>query len=736
MAGKTIQEDLLGRMTDKSMTRESGAALGSGSFNPANMNRATQTLDKVGQDYVSATNALNVASNNSIKAIINNGRAAVESNRKLSEIKLKGTAEEMAQYTADRAAHAKNFTSNSGKVLTNAGGLVLGAGKKFLDGAADVLNMYNDTWKKAYAGGPAGLLSGMSQNVVKALPIGDKYKSALGGMMDNLIQGLSFIFEQNLVYMKAKYAAGAQLGFGKAGSAEDIKNRQITGATDKYTASLTRTKAMEWQGALVGAGATDQYEKVLSQSLKLGTALGMDAAATAAMTREYMSLGMTGVQAGTTIEESWRKVQFAVQGTGIPVKKLVSDITAGATAARFMNVDVITLTNTMAMFASKQKEAAKFGVDITKEGATISKEIAGLGSKSEAMQMWYGSNMGKEDIGMKAMTKGQYGTSAAENLKATAGGGFTMAGADTSNNAMTLNKMKMLKDAMMQASAGMDADSALFMQKKVAMELEGVSSSTANLLAMTSKEDLDKTPELKGAFDTTEKVLQDMRSMDSIKEQLQRDLVKLNMGIFTETIIMSRIAQLKLKKDEGMTEGSYKSEMESLKSALTNNETAMKSATSNVFGSLKTITGPFGQIIEQAYGKKVSNDAISGAIGKGIGETDKDRKQTDFEKLHPGKTLDENGNIAKKASGGYVGAGVPFEFGEKGPEMLQMGGKNFYLPGESGSSGNVIPNDKLTSSSSNTSKSGDVTNVTLTFHGVGTDQIVSKIVESVRSNLQ
>ena len=385
---------------------------------------------------------------------------------------------------------------------------------------------------------------------------------------------------------------------------------------------------------------------------------------------------MDGVSAGKSIEEQYRKIQYAVRGTTVPVAAVMKGISEGATAARFMNVDVGLLTNTMGVLAKQEGNLSKFGVDFSKQSGTIAKDLASLGQGNDALNMFFGSNMGKENIGMKAWTKGTFGTQTAAGLTSK-GGGFEVTGGDiknlTNSNAMTAQKIMMLKDMMVEETKNItDPNEALFVQKEIAKKIGGVSDSTAIALATTQKSEIGKIatdPEMANQFKDEKQIWGEMKSVETMNEQNSRRMVGLQLGLLNEAMIQTKIA---------LTGGDKKqlAELQDLSNA---NQSIIMENVSQTINQFGKIAKPLSDML----------DALK--------------------------------KITPHASGGPIdGLSI---VGEKGPEL--------FMPGNSGT---IIPNDKLTSTM-NTSQSGDTTNISLTFHGISKDQIMNQVLSAVRSNL-
>ena len=350
---------------------------------------------------------------------------------------------------------------------------------------------------------------------------------AVGGFMDNVISALMFRYEEGLAYRQTRQEMEAQTGAGST--------KASAGATETMGLkwALGRDVAKQWGVELAKVGVVAE-EGVLKNTVKIGLSMGLSNSETSKLLDTFMGFSSNTKHATEQIETMYRKLQVAGQAANISVKQMGTWISEAAKGARFLNVDVGTLGNTMGFLANKANEFSKFGVSIRDKGGSILKELSGAGGKgiTDELHMYFGSNRGKEDIGMKAWVKSAFGEQAAKGLRETGGGGFDIAGSQESilkgGGDMMVNRLKMMKEAMLDASKqGRTADDKMFIQKKMAMDTFGLSDDAARILTVSNKdalEEIAKNPELAKEFKTAEQLLGDLRTMGSKNEAIQRAL--------------------------------------------------------------------------------------------------------------------------------------------------------------------------------------------------------------------
>ena len=580
---------------------------------------------------------------------------------------------------------AKTLSSLTGTLsaMSKMGGTIAAAALTMAKGVADLLlnvvNRTNALWKTSMNGVEA-TLRGMNVVLTETLtaglsktlgPItGPKMAGAIGGFLDTVITSMKFRFEEGLKYRQTKQGMEAQMGTGASGSSAS--------SAMKYSGALGRDEAAQWGQAVAGVGTgAEDFDKVLNKTLQIGKTMGLNADAAANLQQSYVSFGNSGVQAGNKIEQNLRKIQAAAKDTGLSVSMMSGYITDAATQARKFNVDVGLIGNTMAMLASQSKNLGAFGVDMKIHGGQIMKDFATGGSKmDDAMHMYFGSKGGTEDIGLKAWTKSKFGEVNAESLKATSGGGFSMASSD--KNMMMVNKLEMMKDAMIKAAASAsNVDEALMIQSKVAKDLFGMSEEAATTLATSSTqglEELAKDPAMAASFKDTNQLLGELQNLAAKDQQIQRELVKINMkqlaialevpDLFQNLGLMFGNDNDRKKGKEGLGKVAEftKSSLMDMFDSGSNLGKIMKSLDPETFDSMNI------------FAKRIAGVATTGNVK----QDEAINAQTEKIKANLNKNI-PNSVEKQNAEGGLLhfaeGGKLPhFRIGERGPEDLYPGG--------------------------------------------------------------
>jgi hypothetical protein len=343
-----------------------------------------------------------------------------------------------------------------------------------------------------------------------------------------------------------------------------------------------------------------------------------------------------------------------------------------------MNVDIGLVGTAMAGLAKQSKELSGFGLDMRIHGQGILKDFATGGSKmTESMYAFYGSKGGTETrgVGMDWMA-GRFGEKAAMNLQRTAGGGFTMGGADviTGNAAMEQRLRVQLKMMQEAADGAADEQEAFLRMIKMGKETLGLSEEASIALAAGGEEGLQKVlnnGELASEFKSTNQIMGELQTSAAKSEQLQRLLVKFNME---QLEMLLKTPDLLLGLGEMIT-GKDTGRLREFKDQSMKNLTEMVD-TSKDMGKLMQSIDP------ETFGKL--QDLFSRMV-----------------------------SLPYKAEGGPVAGGSPVVVGERGPEI--------FVPGMSGA---ILPNG--------TGMGGGVT-INLNVSGVTKDAIINEVINKLNN---
>jgi len=383
--------------------------------------------------------------------------------------------------------------------------------------------------------GAVGAFGSTVQNVMDtvAKQTGIQSFSAVGGMVNQIIStsmaAFSLYFQDRLSQQKMRYLAESQTGGGAAGT----ERGAVTVATMRSLyGNFSREEAEGWansmlrQGAVVEPGLTDMM-------IRVGKSMQIEPGEMGGILDKMMTIATKGQDPGKLMSESFRASMGYADKLGVSTQKFQKNIMDATTQARFLNVDMKTVSSTMQMLTDNQEKFRAAGVSIREDGGKILGELTGGSKKfSDAMHVFFGTKGGTEGSPIEGLIKSKFGTTFAETLKSTAGGGFTAA-AGTSGD-MTVQRLDMMKSMMMDAAKGAKSDAErIYLQSKVAEETFGMSEETARVLAMSDKDNLKKlaeNPKLADQFKSQKDILSDLKSMEAVNQNVQRAMAGLAMS--------------------------------------------------------------------------------------------------------------------------------------------------------------------------------------------------------------
>ena len=588
-----------------------------------------------------------------------------------------------------------------------------------------------------------GAMKGVKDASFKAMETigvgGGPIASALSVILDTFIQGIMFRFEDDLKGRERTRAITMQLG------ADPQQTEEFATEMNNLVGKVGRAAATEWTEGFAGIGVIEA--DVANKMIGLAYNMKMGSGEATKLLEKYKTFGNDSSQAVKKLDENFRKLQAAARESGLPVKMMADYIAQASTNARFLNVDVAMVGNTMANLQKSTKDLSNLGVDFRQHGATIMSELASGGkSISDSMHVFYGSKGGMQNMSVgAAWAKSMFGDKTGGITK-TATGGFTTGsgefGGASQGNTMMIQRLTVLKDLMQNAAAtAEDSETALMLQMKVAKEIGGMSDATAITLAKQGADDIAKLaddPEMATAMDDTNTILGKMQSSAVKSENLQRHLVNLNMAIVKILFEIPILIIGWFDKSNLFGSGSdtlYKNSLAALSKQGGEFKQAAVGA-GKVLGSMAANDmNYFGGRIDTAV--RAMKGGGGGGFSEGIlkEEVEADTKRnfmfylTDEARarIAAGEAAKK---AAKKAEGGPVSAGSLYSVGEGNkPELLMIPGNR----GEVLSSDKV---DKLASAGATGSGSGGGVTINLSVHGVTKDQIINQLTNEILKVLQ
>ena len=619
------------------------------------------------------------------------------------------------------------MAAQTNAVMKGAIVLIRDSAKTAATAFAGAMLQFNKLWN-AMMGGIEDAMKGMKDMAFKALEGvgigGGPIAGALSGLLDGFIKGIMFKFEDALKQREMKRAVTMQFGTNAPEAA--AFSRHMVG----YYNLLGRQVSTEFAEAFSGIGVVN--DKVADDMIGIATNLKMGAGEATQLLEKYMTYGNSAARATDQIQANFRKLQAAAQESGLPVKMMAGYIAQASTNARFLNVDVALVGNTMANLQKKTKDLSNLGVDFRIHGASIMNDLATGGKNvSDAMHVFYGSKGGVLDMSVgAAWAKSMFGEKTAGSLSKTAEGGFTTGGMGlgeaSQGNTMMIQRLELMKQTMMDASAGASDDAeALFLQMKAAKDVFGLSDEAARTVAASGKDEIKKladNPAMAAQMKDTKTILGEMQTVATKSEALQRHLVNLNMAI-VKILFEIPILIIGWFKTTWLGDGDdtlYKSSL----AALDKQGGEFKQAAVGAGKVLDSVAAN-----DMAYfGGRI--DAVTNAMGKPETVKSNYTEKTLAREAEARKAIEAKG---KRAEGGPVSSGELYQVGENNrPELLMIPGNR----------GEVISSDKVdklaaagAAGSAGASGSGGI-HINLAVHGVTKDQIMQQITNEVLRALQ
>jgi len=473
--------------------------------------------------------------------------------------------------------------------------------------------------------GAVGTFGNSIQDVMNqaAKQTGIQSFSAVGGMVNQIIQtsmaAFSLYFQDRLSQQKMKYLAASQTGGGAAGA----ERGAVTVSTMRSLyGNFAREEAEQWansmlrQGAVVEPGLTDMM-------IRVGKQMQIEPGEMGGILDKMMTIATKGQDPGKMMSDSFRASMGFADKLGVSTQKFQKNIMDATAQARFLNVDMKTVSSTMQMLTNNQEKFRAAGVSIREDGGKILGELTGGSKKfSDAMHVFFGTKGGTEGSPIEGLIKSKFGTTFASTLKSTAGGGFS-AKEGTSGD-MTVQRLDMMKSMMMDAAKGAKSDAErIYLQSKVAEETFGMSEETARVLAMSDKDNLKKlaeNPKLADQFKSQKDIMSDLKSMAAIDQGIQRtmammagDQIKQLIATATNTALMAAEA-LGVDVDKDLladaAKASLKATMDSNVKMLQYSGSLVKSVVDSTGGKKKgepsdtdNLLGAFAKVSEGLAGK-------------------------------------------------------------------------------------------------------------------------------------
>lgn len=583
-----------------------------------------------------------------------------------------------------------------------------------------------------------GAMKGVKDASFKAMETigvgGGPIATGLSGILDTFIQGIMFNFEDALKGRERTRAITMQLG------ADPQQTEEFATEMNNLVGKVGRAAATEWTEGFAGIGVIEA--DVSNKMIGLAYNMKMGSGEATKLLEKYKTFGNDSSQAVKKLDENFRKLQAAAQESGLPVKMMADYIAQASTNARFLNVDVAMVGNTMANLQKSTKDLSNLGVDFRQHGATIMSELASGGkSISDSMHVFYGSKGGMQNMSVgAAWAKSMFGDKTGGITK-TATGGFTTGSGDfggaSQGNTMMIQRLTVLKNLMQDAAAtAEDSETALMLQMKVAKEIGGMSDATAILLAEQGADDIAKLaddPAMATAMDDTNTILSKMQSSAVMNERLQRAMLEANLAMVKILFEIPMIMIAWIQDDKEGIKTSKKA------MAVAGNEFLAG------LGKAKAVLEEAGGGTIDYFNKRVeylqaSEQRTQKVQDKKREEQEIDRKGLGYPDILGPEDKDEYGpgSTKRKNKKGQTGPPGSFAGGPvSGGSLYQVGEGNkpelFMIPGDNGA---VISSDKMERlAAAGSSGSGGV-HINLSVHGVTKDQIMQQLTREVLKVLQ
>lgn len=557
------------------------------------------------------------------------------------------------------------------------GGMIWGKVKSALAGLdnalAAVINIGTSSLSRAQEGmaglsGAVNAFGGMIHDVLSEVSklTGIKTIGAMGDLTQQIISTAmaiyKFQFEINLASQKTKYRAEAQVG---GGALSEERGAQAVKTMRSMWGNFSMEEATAWGNAMIDQGAPLE-SNLKSRMVRVGKSMSIDPGEMGQILDQFLTLTNSAQAAGDMMSVSFRAARVAAESVGMSANKVQKFIQDAATGARYLNVDMKTVSTTMQSLAANQEKFRAAGVSIREDGGKILGELTGGSRKfSDAMHVFFGTKGGTEGSPIEGLVKSKFGTTFASTLKSTSGGGFS-ATAGTSGD-MMVQRLDVMKSAMMEASKNAASDAErLVIQQKVAEETFGMSEESAKVMAMQDRSEIKKladNPKLADEFKSEKEIMSDLKTMDAVNLGIQRQMamlaaqqVRSMLSVATNTAIMAAQAAGVDTKKMGLESNVTNALKETISSGL------------NTMAAMKKITGGVLESVDPK-GMKTFTDLQVAMLNK----------------------ISSSPEAQKKQQGGYVlpalaGRNVYSTVEDGRPELFHSGsGSNtLFAPGESG----------------------------------------------------
>jgi len=392
---------------------------------------------------------------------------------------------------------------------------------------ADIVTYANTKMSMAW-GGAEGAFKAFISTFTDGLKMMGGSMGKIGTMLDsvmgNAVKAFLFRYDDYLAAAETRQRARAQLGEG--GRVEGVA-REVPA----YYSALGRDKAKEWGMALIDQGVAVEAG-MMDRMIRIGKTMGIDASGMASVLNETLAVTSNAYEASDVMEKTFMAMQKAAEGTNLPVKLLAQQVREATVNARFMNVDMKTVSATMQMMTKDADKLKAMGIDLRKDGGKILSDMTNATNKAtDAMHVFFGTKGGTAGItAMEGWAESKFGKGFVESLKATAGGGFEME--KGAGGEMMAQRLEVMKKTMIDASKHTDdASEKLFIQMKVATDTFGMSEETARMLAGKDLDQMKKiaeNPALANEFKSSKQLLGELKSKAAINEGIQRMMASLS----------------------------------------------------------------------------------------------------------------------------------------------------------------------------------------------------------------
>ena len=637
--------------------------------------------------------------------------------KKLEEVKISfGVfANKMLAHTKEFAKQAGKFgeaaLSLNGAALLGAVSGMLGAGlsmvatitKALLSIAASVAGLpvkaiteFNKVIASGF-GGAAGFLNGLIQgftNLMKNIPIAGAVLGpvgdAIGGMMSNLVQAGLLAFHDALAHTQAIVAERAQSGEkGEIGGGISQQMMKLRGY-------LGRDETLEWSKNITAVGVT--HEDIAEKTVRIGKAMGTSASETAGLLDQYLMVSNGATDAIQKMGNVFKQMQNAAYATNIPVKMLYKAVIDTAAAGRFLNVDLKTVSNTIALMAKDADKMKGFGVNF-RNAADMKAAAADLtgasGKLTDEMHAYFGMKAAPGSTVGQAWALSTLGSTYGKNLKYDATKGTMTMGAGVKGkeleNTMTLQRMAVMQQTLqevMAKTAGGEGEK-LLAAKMAGQQLFGIGMGAITTLITHTKDDLKglmEDPDTKEQMQDEKDLLHRLTSLAAIDQTVQRYMAQ--MAVQQVVLALQAVKLLALGVDVLMHPHIFDQENNVEAQRFEKQLTAM--------GTTFNLIKDAGYNALKVSGTFATNPSVMKAWNA-LGDMDTGKGKLVATVKNPDGSVTE---IHQKAMGGPFTSGTDMLVGERGPERVRFN-----------VGGTVIPNHDLMRGALASGGGGGTTNV-------------------------